>query len=981
MAISALPEATVRLLGSSTTIVTPQDLVKELLDNAIDADATSIEVTVSSDTVEKIQVRDNGHGIPVCDFTALGRRAHTSKLRNFEELTIKGGTTLGFRGEALAAANSLSRVTITTRTSSDPIASRLRLRLGDGGVEENRPISAPVGTTVQANKLFEGLPVRKQFISKQCHKNIASIKALLIAYALARPTLRLSLKIQGHTQLSWVYTPRESSHVQEAVLQLFGRNVAAECIFLSTVPVGNMKNPGEAQMETAMPRSGCDVSVFKSAGFFIAVDGRPLSSSRGVGKKLVAIFKSHLRHASSHEAGARPPANTFMYLSICCVPGSYDPNVAPLKDEVLFKDEARILQCFENLCKRVYDCNESSTASKLERSSTNAQKHLFSIHDTTKQHIHSLEISSPVSNKALDAVDSMNISGNSIHPDHRARAIRSLPLNKSTKPGECLSQPTGRSHLFNAHELAEPSSSPAASQVPRPKSGNDRHKGQSDLISEMMRTKMRVDLSRQDSNATDEETMSEMVEVQVPKLRCPPTAVPTPKPRIPRSLGSIKNYFQSRRSDDFEIAVDHTATAARVPSPSNVNQPEASLSNLPYHQPLQPLTAASLNLIQGEAELIDEISSSDITFLPSGSSPLRILNVQHADSIDDLEVFRNTNRQRLLSSPAMPPPTGIPSLSSPQRGDPHGLQTPPSSNPTRNGMTIGLPRISNPSRLPLTEIPSSRQRATTHNNGEPPYVQPLDTGSGTIDPPRIQASTTPPRGRVMSSFVPSSGFSRNDLDHAVMTTPQKTQLVSKDPSLQKTIQGRTMQDLAHYSHALQTVLMKTPGPPSDNSDEGTLLTDNMRSMYDQQICVTPQDIEDKEGPDRLRNHQEDPCGNLMGLDAGMGQYRRLQRSLSKNLPLESIPKQDETWGVILKTRVRMHQLRLLVQFTTKFGSRTRYDEGHSALRFSDMTCVRELEDRLKNVVGLWKESRGLTAEVQFTLASQAKGKSKVQMDC
>src|SRR4051812_39238226 len=116
MAITALPDSTIHLLGSSQVLTTPTSLVKELVDNALDAKATSVDILISPNTIDKIEVRDNGHGIPQADLDSLGRRGHTSKLRSFDELKSIGGVSLGFRGEALASAVQLGSVSVTTRT-------------------------------------------------------------------------------------------------------------------------------------------------------------------------------------------------------------------------------------------------------------------------------------------------------------------------------------------------------------------------------------------------------------------------------------------------------------------------------------------------------------------------------------------------------------------------------------------------------------------------------------------------------------------------------------------------------------------------------------------------------------------------------------------------------------------------------------------------------------------------------------------------
>ncbi|KAI8298085.1 PMS1 protein-like protein 1 [Colletotrichum sp. SAR11_59] len=230
MPITRLPLTTVRRLGSSVVIVTPVSLVKELVDNSIDAGATSIEIIVSANAVDKIQVRDNGHGIDSEDFDALGRRSHTSKLRTFEELQSKGGQTLGFRGDALASTNTMSKLTITTRTAEDPAANLLTLNPNGGGILAQKPVASPVGTTVDASDIFAGFPVRRQQAIKDSKKAHSQIKELLFTYALTRPRIRLSLKIQSNHKLSWSYAPTVGADVREAVLQVFGNELVSQCV-------------------------------------------------------------------------------------------------------------------------------------------------------------------------------------------------------------------------------------------------------------------------------------------------------------------------------------------------------------------------------------------------------------------------------------------------------------------------------------------------------------------------------------------------------------------------------------------------------------------------------------------------------------------------------------------------------------------------------------------------------------------------------
>lgn len=358
MPITALPETTVRLLGSAAAISTPVDVIKELLDNALDAEATSVEILVSANLVDSIQVRDNGHGIQADDYNSLGRVGHTSKLTSFEELENLGGKTLGFRGQALASANSLGPVTVVTRCIGDPTAMKLTLCTGVGGIDSQQRISAPVGTTVTVTALFKTIPVRRQVAEKEAHKNLAKAKHLLHAYALARPTTRLSLKVLGgDIKQTWSYCPCPDASVREAVVQVFGAGVMSECV-LKTVTTDTdsriEQNTGDGSritIEAVLPKPDADLSKL-SKGSFFSVDGRPVTTSRGTMKKLLSNFRLRFKNSSGVGAEDRRLSDLFACVSVKCSPGTYDPNVEPSKSQVLFADESQLVGLFEELCSK-----------------------------------------------------------------------------------------------------------------------------------------------------------------------------------------------------------------------------------------------------------------------------------------------------------------------------------------------------------------------------------------------------------------------------------------------------------------------------------------------------------------------------------------------------------------------------------------------------------------------------------------------------
>ena len=126
MPIEALPSNTVQAIGSTQSLTDPTSVVKELLDNAIDAHATAIFVEISANTLDKIQVKDNGHGILPEDRKLVCIRYCTSKIRDLEDLRILGGQSLGFRGEALASAVEMSgSLMLSTRIEGEDTAIEL----------------------------------------------------------------------------------------------------------------------------------------------------------------------------------------------------------------------------------------------------------------------------------------------------------------------------------------------------------------------------------------------------------------------------------------------------------------------------------------------------------------------------------------------------------------------------------------------------------------------------------------------------------------------------------------------------------------------------------------------------------------------------------------------------------------------------------------------------------------------------------------
>lgn len=677
MAISALPQSSVQLLGSAISITSPYDLVKELLDNAIDARATSIEVSISPDTLERITVKDDGHGISFEDFDALGRRAHTSKLKSFEELQTRFSEDLGFRGEALASINSFAEVAITTRTAADPVATRIQLKFGSGGVDIRRPVSAPTGTTVQALKLFENFPARKQFASRNKKKNILSIKDLLKAHALARPNLKLTLKIHGDPARTWTYSPTHPSTTYGTVSQIFGKNLAKNCIEISHYPrsAQSLPSQGKETLPTHLAISGIipkpvyDTGAVHGKGVYISVNSRPVSSSRGFAKKATSIIKSYLSRSSANEA-RRSLTSPFIQLEVRCPANLYDSNVTPLKDEVLFADERALLEHVEGLCAKAYSA-----------------QNIFKV-----DHI--------MEPRAFEHRDSPCMTSNDI--------IISQGLSFRDMPQRLEGQSTsGLVPLGHLTALDEPEGLPRSSSIVASEMGsreNDRQSSQPLLKTAKMRTVNKVDMSRTFSNETDEMSISETLEVQVPSLQPHLTPIHNPKIRpiiMDSTYGAdIRHYLQPEKNDRFHILEDNTATqsTSKFLSADLHDSESTGFSKGSDRRPLLELTDSMLNQLQEISDSDAEVSGGELQTQASRDVRQRAPQelVAPAQHVATHSLVHETTGRSYISPYDSPPlrsghqrnqvtPRGANRISA--------LQTPPSSDPRHQNRNANPPFV------------------------------------------------------------------------------------------------------------------------------------------------------------------------------------------------------------------------------------------------------------------------------------------------
>lgn len=358
MTIQALPLATVRAIGASQVLTDPAAVVKELIDNALDARATSIAVEIHANTLDSIQVRDNGHGIPPPDRPLVARRYCTSKLMNEHNLTAIGGSSLGFRGEALASAAEMSgSMAVTTRVEGEQVATTLKISQ-QGEVTGQERASTAVGTTVKITDFITSNPVRRQVALKHTDQCLKRVKHLLQAYALARPHVRLSLRIlkAKNGKGNWMYAPKVGGNAEDAAFKVVGAACASQCTW-------SVIDENGFSLQAFLPKADAAIEKIHNIGSFVSIDRRPVTSQRSVPKQITKIFREYLKNANSQFDGVKEP---FMLLEIGCPEQSYDPNIEPAKDDVLFEEPEKVIAAVKRLFAAVYEHQQSLQISVQE---------------------------------------------------------------------------------------------------------------------------------------------------------------------------------------------------------------------------------------------------------------------------------------------------------------------------------------------------------------------------------------------------------------------------------------------------------------------------------------------------------------------------------------------------------------------------------------------------------------------------------------
>ncbi|HNY64491.1 MAG TPA: DNA mismatch repair endonuclease MutL [Deltaproteobacteria bacterium] len=311
--IRVLDQELINQIAAGEVIERPASVVKELLENALDAGATNIAVEIEGSGLDLIRLADDGYGMTAEELELAILRHATSKISSTEDLfSIK---TLGFRGEALPSILSVSRAKIATRTESSPAGCFLHLVAGET-VERGRK-GMPRGTVVEVSDLFFNTPARRKFL-KSAPTEVRHIVDVVSRYSLAYPAVRFTLSLSGRTLLNL----RQGGPLEERVVEVWGSSARDQLFPL-------LEERGNVRIRGILASPG--LTRQNRSGIYTYVNGRSVLDS----SLRAAVLEGY---SGLVMKGRCPMAVLFIDIDASEV----DVNVHPAKAEVRFRNPSAV---------------------------------------------------------------------------------------------------------------------------------------------------------------------------------------------------------------------------------------------------------------------------------------------------------------------------------------------------------------------------------------------------------------------------------------------------------------------------------------------------------------------------------------------------------------------------------------------------------------------------------------------------------------
>ena len=313
--IRELPDELISQIAAGEVVERPASVVRELVDNAMDAGARSITLRLVGGGTRLISVEDDGGGIAPDELATALKRHATSKIGNLDDL--ESVMTMGFRGEALAAINSVSELTLLSRMDGQPTAFAL-----DGRTGEIRPAARAVGTTVEVKELFFSTPARRKFL-KSDNTELAHCVEAVRRHALARPDVGFAIWNEGKLVEQWRVHPGAAGLAQRLA------DVLGEEFVAQSIPIEYHAGPLKVMGRAGLP----DAARSRPDHQFAYVNGRFVRDK-------VVMHGARSAYEDVLHGHKQPAYALFMQID----PALVDVNVHPTKIEVRFRDSRAVHQ-------------------------------------------------------------------------------------------------------------------------------------------------------------------------------------------------------------------------------------------------------------------------------------------------------------------------------------------------------------------------------------------------------------------------------------------------------------------------------------------------------------------------------------------------------------------------------------------------------------------------------------------------------------
>ncbi|EGX94660.1 DNA mismatch repair protein PMS1 [Cordyceps militaris CM01] len=372
--IKQIDGRSIHQIQSGQVIVDLCSVVKELVENSVDAGATTLDVRFKNQGLDSIEIQDNGSGISPANYESVALKHHTSKLETYSD--IASLHTFGFRGEALASLCALSTVTITTCLAQDaPKGTKLTFE-ASGKLQSTSIIAAQRGTTVAVEKLFHNLPVRRRELERNIKREWHKVIALLNQYACILTQLKFSVSQQptkGKRIL--LFSTKGNQTTKDNIINIFGAKTMTALVALdlkleivpttSTLHLTSTEAEASKQVcvlgHVSRPVHGEGRQTPDRQMFF--VNGRPCGLPQ-FAKTFNEIYKSYNYSQSP-----------FIFADIRLDTNMYDVNVSPDKRSILLHDQNHLLESLRSALVELFDQHDytvpvAQAFSTLGRSAT-----------------------------------------------------------------------------------------------------------------------------------------------------------------------------------------------------------------------------------------------------------------------------------------------------------------------------------------------------------------------------------------------------------------------------------------------------------------------------------------------------------------------------------------------------------------------------------------------------------------------------------